>query len=191
MILGSHNSWSYLKPKHWWLRPFAFMAKCQSVDIRQQYLKYNVRCFDLRVSINHGNLSIAHGFMKYDYSESELMDWLLWLNARGDCVVRVLHEVRNKKNSTPENIESFRKFCAKIVRMCPNVKFWCGKNLYTWDYDYEFDYRPSCKEMYSSVSSPKLLDDWFPWLYARLKNSFIRKMDIEEDILLIDFVNIK
>ena len=49
MILGSHNSWSYLPPKHWWMWSFHFMAKCQRVDIREQYEKYGVRCFDLRV----------------------------------------------------------------------------------------------------------------------------------------------
>ena len=49
MILGSHNSWSYLPPKHWWMWPIHFMAKCQRVDIREQYEKYGVRCFDLRV----------------------------------------------------------------------------------------------------------------------------------------------
>ena len=37
MILQAHNSWSYLKPKVWWLRPFAFMARCQSKDIFEQY----------------------------------------------------------------------------------------------------------------------------------------------------------
>ena len=40
MIIGSHNSWSYLPPKHWWMRPFAFMARCQSCDIQAQYEKY-------------------------------------------------------------------------------------------------------------------------------------------------------
>lgn len=30
MILGSHNSWSYLPVRKWWMRPIAFMARCQS-----------------------------------------------------------------------------------------------------------------------------------------------------------------
>ena len=49
MILGSHNSWSYLPVKQWYFTPFAFTARCQSIDIRTQYEKYGVRCFDLRV----------------------------------------------------------------------------------------------------------------------------------------------
>nr|DAH01868.1 MAG TPA: hypothetical protein [Crassvirales sp.] len=33
MKLGTHNSMSYLKPKRWWMRPFHFIAKCQSRHI--------------------------------------------------------------------------------------------------------------------------------------------------------------
>ena len=189
-ILGSHNSWSYLKPKHWWLRTFAFMAKCQSVNIRQQYLKYDVRCFDLRVSFSHVKIILAHGFMKYDYSEEALWEDLQWINDKKDCCIRILHEARNKKDAC-KNIGYFREFCFKVARKYPNIKFWGGKNLYDWNTDFEFIYRPSCREMYSSVRPPKLLDDWFPWLYAHLRNLHIRKTEIKEEILLIDFVNIK
>ena len=44
---------------------------------------------------------------------------------------------------------------------------------------------------YSSVRKPYLIDDWFPWLYARLQNKKVLKKKIDADILAIDFVDIK
>ena len=44
----------------------AFAARCQRVDIREQYLKYGVRCFDLRVRLDEfGYLVVAHGPVIY------------------------------------------------------------------------------------------------------------------------------
>ena len=81
MMLGSHNSWSYLPAKKWWMSPFKFVAKCQNINIRDQYNIYNVRCFDLRIRFNDKNeLTVAHGLMEYKISESQLLDDLQWLN---------------------------------------------------------------------------------------------------------------
>ena len=66
MIVGSHNSWSYLPSKKWWMAPFKFMAKCQDLNIIEQY-EIGVRCFDLRVRFNKkGEFILGHGFMQYD-----------------------------------------------------------------------------------------------------------------------------
>lgn len=192
-ILGSHNSWSYLKPRKWWMRLIAFTARCQSATIIEQYTLHDVRCFDLRLRWDKkGNMILAHGIVEYKYTEEMLMNDLTFLNARGDCCVRVLHEVRNEKQRTGISFLSFRKFCRLIIQEFPNIHFWCGRNLWNWSYDYYFDSpEPTCTEKYSSVCPPKYLDDWFPWLYARLNNEKILQQGTEDDILLIDFVNIK
>ena len=49
MMFGSHNTFSYAKPKHWFMYPFAFMARCQRIDWKKQYILHNIRVFDLRV----------------------------------------------------------------------------------------------------------------------------------------------
>lgn len=200
-ILGSHNSWSYLPPKHWWLRPFTFMARCQSADIKTQYEKYGVRCFDLRILYDsHGQSYIAHGFMKYKYSYGDLLDDLQWLNDKRDCYIRVLHEARRKSQYTNQSRTLFRSYCLFFVTKYQNIHWWCGRNLYNWEYDYDFTVptnsvggfpEPTCEENYSSVMPPKWLDDWFPWLYAKLNNRKILSKGTDKDILLIDFVNIK
>ena len=190
MVIGSHNSWSYLPPLHWWMWPFKFMAKCQSKTIKEQY-ELGVRCFDLRVLFDkYGIVHVAHGFMKYNIDSSELNENLNWLNNKGDCYVRLIHEVRRKSQYTALAKICFQGFCFYVLKYS-NIKWWCGRNLYNWDFDYDFGPEPTCEENYSSVMPPKWLDDWFPWLYAKLNNRKILSKGTDKDILLIDFVNTK
>lgn len=190
MILGSHNSWSYLKPRKWWMRLFNLASKCQDVGIASQYIHYNVRCFDLRIRFTEKDyLQVAHGLAVYDTTLQELLDDLQFIDFLGDCSIRIIHEVRNKSQYTSYSVREFVKFCDYIKSAYPHIRFWCGKNLYNWETDYAFSYQPSCEERYSSVCSPKLLDDWYPRLYAYLHNRKIIKKGTDKDILLIDFVN--
>lgn len=191
MILGSHNSWSYLPPRRWWMRPIAFMAKCQRVDIRKQY-EQGVRCFDLRVRFNkHGLGIVAHGIVEYCHTASQIYEDLAWLNEQGDCWVRVIHEVRTLRQYKNRNRKLFSHFCCRLENEYTGIHFWCGRNMYGWDYDYRFhDYEPTCDERYASVCPPKLIDDWWPWLFARLHNRDILATGTQKDILLIDFVDI-
>lgn len=191
-ILGSHNSWSYLKPRKWWMRLIAFTDRCQSATIIEQYTLHDVRCFDLRLRWDKkGNMILAHGIVEYKYTEEMLMNDLTFLNARGDCYVRVLHEARNWIQYTTVSIALFQTYCLLLQSKFHNIHFWCGRNLYKWEYDYHFDSpEPTCTEKYSSVCPPKYLDDWYPWLYAKINNEKILQQGTKDDILLIDFVNI-
>lgn len=189
-ILGSHNSWSYLPVRQWWLRPFAFMARCQSVGIAQQYERYGVRCFDLRIREKNGEIVVAHGLAEYDITYRQLLDDLEYLDSKGDCYVRVIHEVRTKKEHDQSATNGFYAFCNIISYNYKNIRFWGGRNLYDWGVDYYFVWVLSCEEAYSSVKKPRLLDDWFPWLYARLHNKKLRERGTDKNVLLIDFVDI-
>lgn len=189
-ILGSHNSWTYLPVKQWYLKPLAFIAKCQNVDIKTQYEKYGVRCFDLRVRFDSENgIVVAHGIFEYKINWFELLEQLKYLDDN-HCHLRVIHEVRNKKQYTDFSKSTFIEFCEHIKKF-KNIKAWCGINLYNWDFDYTFEEEPSCEENYSSVKALKLIDDWCPWLYAKMNNKEIIKDGTNKDILLIDFVNIR
>ena len=170
---------------------FSFAAKCQNCNIYDQYHKYDVRCFDLRVRFdNNGKPIIAHGLMEYELSEENLMDNISWLNSKGDVVIRILHEARKKNQYNELTKSMFIHFCSNLEKNFSNIKFWCGRNLYNWQVDYVFKYEPSCEEKYSSVCKPRILDDWFPKLYAWVMNKRNRKKGTDKDILLIDFVNI-
>ena len=190
MILGSHNSWSYLPVKRWWMKPIAFMARCQNIDIRKQY-EMGVRCFDLRIRYVKWKLQVAHGIIVYDITEEQLMDDLEFLDSKGDCMVRILHEVRSEEKYTAQAVDNFRVRCSFLVAVCPNIRWWCGRNLYNWQKDYDFGDDPYCDEKYGSVSDLKWLYDWWPWLYARMHNRKILEEGTDKDVLLIDFINLK
>lgn len=191
-VLGSHNSFSYLKTKNLLLRPFSFMARCQNVDIIKQYRLYNVRCFDLRIRFNKkGNLVVAHGAAVYKINKSEVENYLNIINNWKDCYVRILLEVRNKKQYNKLNKDLFVKQCKEWESKYKNIKFWCGRNLYNWNVEYKFNNNPTCEELYSSVCSPKLIDDWYPKIYAKKNNKKNIQKGTNKDILLIDFVNIR
>ena len=193
MVIGSHNSWSYLRPRKWWMRLIAFAARCQRVDIREQYLKYGVRCFDLRVRLDEfGRLVVAHGPVIYTLTINKVFPDLDWMNGKGDCYVRVLHETRTKSQYKEKSVKWFGYFCNAIQETYPNIQFWCGRNLYDWKVDYQFEgEEPTCEETYGSVvPGKKWLYGWWPWMYAVTHNKAIKAKGTDKDILLIDFVDV-
>ena len=193
MILGSHNSWSFLTPKKWWQKALAFTAKCQRLNIQEQY-ENGVRCFDLRLKCVDDTWYVVHNSFIYCKLKDVEGD-LEWLNEKGDVVVRVLHDVRKKKDYTLYNLNEFGSRCRWLKSYYDRIRFWCGRNLYDWDVDFDFEYKPKCLELYSSVCPPKIIDDWVPYAYAKLNNKKIRGEhtidDNYDEILLIDYIDIK
>jgi hypothetical protein len=58
-------------------------------------------------------------------------------------------------------------------------------------YLYHFQTKePTQLDLYASVVPPKIRGLW-PWLYAKLYNKKNLKKKIDEDLLFIDFVNIR
>ena len=172
------------------MRLIAFTARCQNCSIYDQYGIYGVRCFDLRVRFDNNETVIAHGAIEYKITQDELLECLDWLNAKKDVYVRILHEARTEKQYTPDNVVNFKLFCKYLEDKFENIRFYFGRNLYNWEIDYKFEIEPTEEENHSSVTKPKIIDDWFPWLYAKLNNKRIKENGTDKDILLIDFVNI-
>lgn len=192
MVLGSHNTWSYATPKKWWMKLIQFTAKCQKYDIKTQYEKYNSRCFDLRLRFDKdGNPMIVHGLIEYNVSQKRIEDDLTWINEKGDCIVRVLLDTRNAKSYNAFQIEHYKKYCEYLESEYKNIKFCEGRNLFTWNIDYDFKNNITIEELYSSVCLPKIIDDWVPILYAKLHNKKNISNGTDKDVLLIDFINIQ
>ena len=193
MIIGAHNAWSYLPVSKWWMKPISFTARCQRRSIKEQYIKYNVRCFDLRIRFSKEELPvICHGIVEYKYSYEELLEDLKWLQSKGDVIVRLLLELRSvKKKDWSKQKQLFNTFYNTILKIFfPNIEFIKGRSLPDWDKVIKGIKEGNEVEDYASVSNPKYIDDWIPILYASINNKKALKKNIDKEILLIDFVDI-
>lgn len=189
-MLGSHNSWKFLPVRRWWMRPLAFTARCQNLSIMQQY-RAGVRLFDLRIKfLSDGTPVIAHGLIQYKYTTEQLHCDLHYLDSKQDVTIRVIHEVRKESEYTQHSISCFQHFCADILKCYKHIRFCSFRNLYNYQRDYPgtTEDEPTCEECYSSVCPPKIIDDWWPWLYARLHNNKALAKGTDKEYLMLDFI---
>lgn len=194
-LLGSHNSWTYHKPMKWWLRPFTFIGKCQSLSIREQY-ELGVRVFDLRLKFKDKDEApiISHGFIDY-CSLRDVYPDLRWLNTKTDAYVRVILE-HEKWN---EDIrKGFEIYCAMLDCKYQQIAFFGGLPKRTNEVLYNFvENDLTIDHFYSSTTSPfkngklRWIDDLWPWLYAKMHNKKSYEMGTDRDCMLLDFVEIK
>lgn len=184
--IASHNTMSYLTPAKWYLRPFAFVGKCQSLSIFKQY-KLGIRMFDLRITFDKNDIpKFAHGNIVYRNSFVEGI--LSQINVWGDCYVRIILE--NNKYSDKNN-KLFKSHVQYWVNKYTNIKFFGGNRKYDW---YKFDIKglvpePKYIQKISSMTG-SILDDWWPRLYAMFnnkKNIAAIKEDTDE-WTFIDFI---
>ena len=199
MKIASHNSFSYLKPRHWWLRPFAWMARCQRVCVAEQYHRYQAQLFDLRVRFDTktGQIIICHGLMEYTAPDSCLDSTLTFLSLRPeDIYMRVVLE---SKHPDEQEQQLFREFCSMLETTYPDLYFFGGNDRSDWSCQHPiYDFgtpMPDIDEQHASTTAlfsrfPRL-DDLWPWLYARLFNHRNIKKGTSHDWLMIDFVDIQ
>lgn len=188
--LGTHNSMSYLPPKKWWHKLFHFMSKCQQVPIEEQYEKYNARYFDLRLRQDKdGRWYFAHGQSLFYKENVDVYSVCSFLNSKEDTVVRlVLEEL--KRNTDKE--KRFIELCEYLFNKYKNITFVGFNTKADWSSLFKYDNQPyfSCYEACSSTTG-NILDDWWPWLYAKVFNKDNYRQGTDHDFLLFDFINIK
>lgn len=193
MKLASHNTLSYLNPKRYYLRPFKFLARCQSKTIEEQYNNYGIRFFDFRVSFNKDNKVIfKHGLFEYK-SDKTIDDYLTFLQDQQEpVVVRILLE--EFKNNGHE--ELFSELCSRLETTYSKIKF-CGGTYKRGKKVYSFKTYNDIKyiELHSSVTDTYgFFDEFFPWIYAKLNNKiniYELKDTKDYNYLMIDFVEIQ
>ena len=193
--LGSHNTMTYLTPKNWLLRLISFTAKCQSKTIREQIEKYGVELVDLRFRFNKkGKVSFAHGMMEYKGDLDFIHSVLEYLNSFEKFPVRVLLENKDEYAK-----EYFKEWCKTIEGKYTNIRFFCGRNKWTWEQLYKFNsVEPSVEDKYSSNNTNEpgkpitgtYLDDLCPIWYAKTNNKDNREAGTDKEYLMIDFVEI-
>ena len=195
MIKASHNTFSYYKPKQWYLRPFAFIAKCQSKSLAQQ-INEGIKVFDLRLRMDKdGEWIIAHNAFIYVKGYGAIMNILTWLDVEAEyskekIYMRVLHEVRNNRQALYSSSIDFNLLCDRLTKDFPNLRFFGGQRTMDWRQDYVFPSKNCIEyiERHASVRWPKWLH-WYPWLYAKLYNKANERMYESNDIVVFtDFV---
>lgn len=210
-MLWSHNSlsgyqtrgikvWISLLP--FWLFPlyeaiknsiFAPFAKCQSLDIKEQY-DAGVRGFDIRVKYDKIPFSkdryyacAGHGLVTYNLDVRDEIDRIVRL---GNVKIRILLENRNT-NPIIENM--FRDLCADIEYLYKDVEFYGGHkshgSINEWRRTiYNFRCGRGCMidEYHASVAR-KGIEKLFRKYYSRKLNK-IYKNSVDTLDIMLDYV---
>lgn len=115
-LLGTHNSLSYL-PCQWYLRPLAWVGRCQTLNIAEQY-KRGVRWFDIRIKYVNDRTISGHGLLTY---KVDMESVFAWFNQHIDCIVRLYLE--NSKNNPEKYFDRFAKDIKVWRNKYKNIRF--------------------------------------------------------------------
>lgn len=191
MMIGTHNSWTYLRPTKWWMRMLAWTGRCQSLSIPEQ-LAAGVRCFDLRIRYKDGLPVVAHGMIEYDISQHELAEHLEAIDRTGRCCVRILYEIRTKRKwNDDDGGARFTNFCIWAKCRYENITFFGGRNLYNGARHYNFQTKePSIEGCYGSARRPMSIYALWPKLYAKRYNGKEYALNTDKQVKLMDFIQI-
>lgn len=185
MKLATHNSLTYLKPKHWWMRLFKFCYQCQDKDIIRQY-NDGVRYFDFRFSFNNDReLEIRHKLVPFKYDIFDFVENLKCFNSKHDVIIRVVLE----KNSKETDEIDFLNLCKTLEENYLNITFCCGEDVHSKKVVYKFKAGggPQVIEQYGSVRGGILGGLW-PKRWAKKHNQEIYETYKDtEKYLMIDF----
>lgn len=196
MIIGLHNTFSGLEPKHWWLKPFNFIAKCQNSNILETYKSlledgFDI-CVDLRVYFpkeSSFKVGIAHGSMSYKGDQELIYNILnmlstLCITYDRELYVRVILE---KGDEFP----LFDFFCIKLEEDFPNIIFYGGVYKPTWKLIHDFKNKlelDTVQYVGSMAKDARWYEKFIPYLYAKRKNlDNMMKITDESKIYLFDF----
>lgn len=173
------------------MRPFNFLAKCQSKTIEEQ-LEKGVRYFDIRMKAN--SITAWHGLMQYNAYPYEMLNIIsrYAINHPTEIVCyRIVLEETSRKHIT-DKINKFAIIVDEIREMFPRLKF-CGAFCkYKWTVIKEPVYKISFKNCYSSVLGWKGFP-YIPYLYAKIHNEKFLKdnkslVDDNNKVLMMDFI---
>ena len=178
-IIGSHNTMSFLKPKHWYLKPINWMfAKCQN--------RFNagLGCIDFRVYWNSKKESweFAHGLISYytEYNISEIIESLI---QGGTKYIRIILE----RDGGEKN---FIKLCSTLEKVYSKIIFLGGYRKSDWKHLYNFgnDNLPIHQWVGSMAKDARWYEKLIPRLYASRMNRKNMEENLKGGINLFDFL---
>ena len=200
MKLASHNTFTFLTPRTWWMRLLAFTARCQRVNFDKQ-LDCGAQMFDVRVRFKGSGVPIiCHGLIEYQ-EYLPVTDSLLYLNycCKRDDIHYYCRIVLETKHPDDFQLQSFRALCKAYQDTFQDIVFFGGNDRSDWSCQHPvYDFgtpMPDIDEKHASTTAlfPRFprLDDLWPWLYARLFNHRNIQAGTTHEWLMIDFVDIQ
>lgn len=205
MKIASHNSFTYLRPRRWWMRLLAITARCQRVNFNRQ-LDLGAQMLDLRVRFvpaPYGGTRpmVCHGLIEYEDGWQAAVNAIQLLDdkSRGSEHPYYIRVVLESRRPSEEQKERFRDLCGVLTNYHRNVVFFGGNDRSDWSckkpvYDFGTPL-PDIDEKHASTTAlfPRFprLDDLCPILYSRLFNHRDIEQGTTHDWLMIDFVDIR
>lgn len=192
---GTHDSFTYLKPKSFWgwfALPF---YRTQKKDLEEQ-LYEGWTCIDMRVTFVDGMVTLAHGIVKLKSDTNFVWQSLNQIeNYRkyntknldnADMYVRVILE---DTKVIEKNEGLFKNFCAQIIDRYPHIKFFGGNRRCDWKQVYTFAENPALAQMVGSMApDARWYEKLIPWFYAKRMNDENMDLEYTEDVIIFDFV---
>lgn len=194
IIYGSHNSMTFLPPKHWWGYLGLWIARCQNKTIEEQF-NAGARVFDFRIYYDYNEVewNFAHGLINFK-SDIRFWKYLEILNtlarAKNETVyIRLILE----KYESDEDCDCFIRYCNKALERgeYSNLKFFGGNRKGDWKKLYTF--KGNIPDALNNQFVSSMMPDarWYekicPYLYAKRMNK-VNKGKMKEIINLFDFV---
>ncbi len=188
-MLGSHNSFSYLKPTKWWMRLFTPWTKCQNKTIEEQYAD-GVRYFDIRVAFKKdGSMRVVHNLI--EYPTDELYNALRTFKNNSDVYLRICLDMRRK----PKNMEDIKNvlgwFYDFVTYVMSNTEITIDKVITFWDWRYIINRGLKVTEWHASVCAKwyQYIDGLKLWSWEHNSEILTKKaIESKEEVVLIDYV---
>ena len=185
VIIGTHNSMSFLKPKHWLMRPINWLfAQCQN----NKTAVLNCECMDIRVYWDKKKgWSFAHGLVSYEFDDeyrNTIYQTISTLKKSGVCYFRIILE-------RDGNEEGFAGLCRRLEHKYygENVTFLGGYRKSDWKqlYDFGTNHIPVHQWVGSMAADARWYERFIPRLYAKRMNKHNLK-NAKTGINLYDFI---
>ena len=181
-IIGTHNTMSYLPPKHWWQKPINYLfAQCQK-GIAEDATEQAV---DIRLVWNKKQAvwEYAHGLVKYrsKISVLDLIDAMRWMGVK---YFRLILE----RDGGEEEFKYLCRHLSQKYNKCV-VTFIGGYRKRDWKQLYDFGTNdiPIHQWVGSMADDARWYERFIPRLYARRMNR--KNMEnLKEGINLFDFL---
>lgn len=192
-MLGSHNSFSYLPVKHWWIAILKPWYKCQNKTIYEQY-NSGIRYFDVRVRYINDKWCLVHNKIVFNASINDTLLSFIFSNKCSDSDIRYIRIILDERKC-PENsqylIDKFIEFIKKLYSMMAywNINIHIDPIIY-WQWKNPFKGKAITPiiEDHSSVKTK-----WYQyilgtkWYANKIKHKY-NEYKKSDNIYLVDYV---